>query len=182
MGVNPLTFQPMNQLNLALLLLRVAAGTMVVMHGYAHVWRGGKIKGTAAWFGSMGMRPPLVQAWMASITEMGSGALLILGLFTPLAAAGLLGVMTVAFLIAHRKNGFFIYNAGQGWEYVAIIGAIAVAVGTVGAGAWSLDHKLDMTLFDGWKGLGVTLFGGIGGAALLLATCWRPVEKVASSK
>jgi putative oxidoreductase len=165
------------QLNFALLVLRVAAGGMIIMHGYAHVWRGGKIKGTASWFGSMGMRPPLIQAWMASITEMGSGVLLILGLFTPLAAAGLLGVMAVAFLIAHRSNGFFIYNPGQGWEYVAVIAAIAVSLGAIGAGEWSLDHSFDITLFTSWKGLAVTLIGGLGGAALLLATCWRPPAK-----
>jgi putative oxidoreductase len=170
----------MNQLNFALFVLRIAAGAMIMTHGFAHVWRGGKITGTAGWFGSMGMRPPLVQAWLASITEMGSGALLILGLFTPLAAAGLLGVMVVAFLIAHRANGFFIYNPGQGWEYVAIIAAVAVAIGTVGAGEWSLDHAIDLSLFNGWKGLAITLIGGIGGALLLLATCWKPVAKEAA--
>jgi putative oxidoreductase len=105
----------MKQLDIALLVLRVSAGLMIMKHGYAHVWPN-KISGTAAWFGSMGMRPPLVQAWLASITELGAGALLVLGLVTSAGAAGLLGVMAVAFWIAHRKNGFFIYMPGQGWE------------------------------------------------------------------
>ena len=130
----------LNQLNFALAFLRVAVGAMIATHGYAHVWRGGKIKGTAGWFGSIGMRPPMVQAWMASLTEMGSGLLLIAGLLTPLAAAGVLGVMVVAFVTAHRKNGFFIYNAGQGWEYVAIIAATTIVIGTLGAGEWSFDN------------------------------------------
>lgn len=167
----------MNQLNFALVFLRVAVGSMIAMHGYAHVWRGGKIKGTAGWFASIGMRPPLVQAWMASITEMGSGLLLIAGLLTPLAAAGVLGVMIVAFMTAHKNNGFFIYNAGQGWEYVAIIAAAVVLLGTLGAGEWSLDNAFSIDAFSGWKGLATTAIAGIGGAALLLATCWRPPAK-----
>ena len=152
---------------------------MICAHGYAHVFRGGKIAGTARWFASMGMRPPLVQAWMASMTELGSGIMLVAGLLTPLAAAGLLGVMSVAFTIEHRTRGFFIYNPGQGWEYVATIGAIAVAVGTIGGGKVSLDNAFDIAFTSKWAGLLVTLIGGLGGAALLLATCWRPPAKKA---
>ncbi len=160
----------------ALLLVRVYAGFMIFRHGYAHVWPN-KIAGTAKWFASMGMRPPLVQAWMASITELGSGVLLALGLFTSLGAAGLLGVMAVAFWIEHRKRGFFIYLPGQGWEYVAMIATVAILLGTVGPGRFSLDNAIDLTLFNDWKGLIVTLVGGLGGAALLLATCWTDPKK-----
>lgn len=167
----------MDQLNFALLLVRVSVGLMIIMHGYAHIFRGGKIAGTARWFKSMGMRPPLVQAWLASITELGSGALLVLGLLTPLAAAGVLGVMVVAWMIEHRTKGFFIYNPGQGWEYVAILSAIALLIGTLGAGEWSLDNAFDITAFRGWNGLVTTAVAGGGGALLLLATCWRPPKK-----
>jgi putative oxidoreductase len=173
----------MNQLNFALFVLRVSAGLMIMMHGYAHIWKNGKsaIAGTAGWFGSMGMRPPLTQAWLASITELGAGALLVLGLLTPLAAAGLFGVMVVAFIIAHRRNGFFIYNPGQGWEYVAIIMAMTAAIGTLGAGEWSLDNALNIDMFRGWRGLLTTVVVGGGGALLLLATCWRPPAKTTSA-
>ncbi len=164
------------QTNLALLVLRVAAGAMIMMHGYAHIWKKGQrtIHNTARWFGSMGMKPPLVQAWLASFTELGAGALLILGFVTPLAAAGLFGVMLVAFLIAHRQNGFFIYNEGQGWEYVAIIMAIALAIGLLGPGEWSVDAALDLAWFEGWRGLVAVVGVGGGGALVLLAACWRP--------
>ena len=165
-----------DRLDAALLLVRVFAGYMILRHGYAHVWPN-KIQGTAKWFASMGMRPPLVQAWMASITELGSGVLLILGLFTSLGAACLLGVMVVAFWIEHRKRGFFIYLPGQGWEYVAMISTVAVLLGTVGPGRFSLDDALDLTLFNDWKGLIVTLVGGLGGATLLLTTCWTDPAK-----
>ena len=150
---------------------------MICAHGYAHVWRGGKIAGTARWFASIGMRPPLVQAWMASITEMGSGALLIAGLLTPLAAAGLIGVMTVAFVVEHRTKGFFIYNPGQGWEYVAVIAAAALALATLGGGKFSLDHALDIEMTGKWTELLIGLVAGFGGAAVQLAVSWRPVKK-----
>jgi putative oxidoreductase len=168
-----------DRLDLAMFVLRVAAGCMIFAHGYAHIRKKGKpaIKGTAAWFGSMGMRPPLVQAWLASITELGSGVLLVLGLLTPLAAAGLFGVVFVALLIAHRQNGFFIYNKDQGWEYVAMLMAVAFVIGTLGAGSWSLDDSLGVTLFDGWRGMATVLIAGGGGALLLLATCWRPPKQ-----
>jgi putative oxidoreductase len=175
-----------DQLDLGLFVLRVSAGLMIMAHGWAHIRKGGKstIAGTAAWFGSMGMRPALTQAWLASITELCAGALLVLGLLTPLGAAGLFGVMSVAFVIAHRTNGFFIYNPGQGWEYVAIVAAIALCVGTLGAGGWSLDEAFDIDWFRGWRGLLTVLVAGGGGAVLLLATCWRPPrpQQPASSK
>ncbi len=162
-----------SQINVALFLLRVAVGAMIATHGVAHIWKKGRltIGNTAAWFGSMGMKQPRLQAWLASITEIGSGLLLIVGLLTPLAAAGLLGVMVVAFLIAHRTNGFFIYNEGQGWEYVAIIMAVAVSVGLMGPGRWSLDHGLGIsfTLAQAVAALGA----GIVGAVALLAVFWR---------
>src|SRR5262245_27886023 len=94
-------------INLGLLMIRALLGVVMVAHGYNHSFGGGKIAGTARWFGSMGMRPPIVHAWMASLVELGGGALLLAGLLTPLAAAGVVGVMTVAFVINHRKNGFF---------------------------------------------------------------------------
>ena len=95
----------MNHVNFVLLVLRVGTGLMIAMHGYAHIYKKGKlsIKGTAGWFASIGMRPPLIQAWLASLTELAAGASLVLGLLTSLGAAGLLGVMVVAWVAEHRE-------------------------------------------------------------------------------
>jgi putative oxidoreductase len=146
---------------------------MIIAHGYNHIFGGGKIEGTAGWFASMGLQPGIVHAWLASITELGAGVLLILGLATPLGAAGVAGVMVVAWITAHRTNGFFIFKPGQGWEYVAIVTVVALAIGTLGPGSWSLDHSV----FPDWKGtsgLLTTAIAGIGGALALLAAFWRP--------
>ena len=55
-----------DQLNLALLILRLATGLMILAHGYNHVFRGGKIQGTGRWFASMGMKPPRWQKQLRS--------------------------------------------------------------------------------------------------------------------
>lgn len=162
-------------IDLALLVFRCGIGAVMLAHGINHVIGGGKITGTAGWFGSMGMRKPLLQAWLASITEIVAGALLVVGLLTPGAGAGVVGVMAVAWAINHRGNGFFIFRPGEGWEYVMTLGLCGVVLGAVGPGRWSLDHALDLTDdLTGVLGLAVAAGGGIVGAALLLAVFWRP--------
>jgi putative oxidoreductase len=159
--------------NLALLALRVAVGAMIIAHGYNHAWGGGKLEGTAGWFASMGLRPGRIHALAATVVELVSGTLLILGLLQPLAAAGVAGVMVVAWITAHRTNGFFIFKPGQGWEYVMIVTFVAIVLGTLGPGEWSLDHALDLD-WNGWSGMLTVLLAGIGGALVLLAAAWRP--------
>jgi putative oxidoreductase len=163
-------------MNAGLLILRLAVGVTMFLHGYNHVWGGGKIAGTGRWFESLGLKPGPLHAWMASITELVCGPLLIIGFLTPLAAAGVVGVMTVAFLTNHRPNGFFIFRPGEGYEYVLNLAAAGLALGGVGAGEWSVDHKIDSALLSGWKGLLITAVAGFGGALLLLAVYWRPAK------
>jgi putative oxidoreductase len=157
----------------ALLLLRAAVGLTVVAHGVNHIFGGGKIEGTGGWFASMGLRPGWLHAWMASLTEVGGGLLLTLGLLNPLGAAAVIGVMVVAGLTAHRTNGFFIFKPGQGWEYVAILAVAALALAGTGPGGWSLDEVFGWDT-GGWPGIAVAAVAGIGGALLLLAVFWRP--------
>ncbi len=161
--------------DLALLVFRCGLGAVMLAHGINHIWGGGKITGTAGWFGSMGMRPPLVQAWLASVTEIGAGIALVLGFLTPLGGAGIVGTMAVAFMINHRGTGFFIFRPGEGWEYVMTLGLCGMVIGAIGPGEWSLDAALDIDDdLVGWTGLALSAGLGLIGAALLLAACWRP--------
>jgi putative oxidoreductase len=167
-----------HQADLALLALRVVFGVFLALHGYNKVWGGGKLAGTAGWFESIGMRWPHVQARLAAATELGAGLMFALGLLTPLAAAGMIGVMFVA---SYTHRGFFVFK--DGWEYSASIGVVAWAVATMGPGEWSIDHAigLDWTAWDGWIGLVLAGVIGLGGAALQLAICYRPPPKEAST-
>ena len=161
----------MTATDLGLLMIRVILGLTLGMHGWNH-WRGGGgLAGTAGWFESLGLRPGRVHALASVVTELGAGALLVLGLLTPLACAGAIGPMVVAGAIAHRRNGFFIFR--DGYEYVLVIAVVAAALATIGPGAISLDHAAGVDL-AGPVGLAVALVGGIGGAITLLATSWRP--------
>src|SRR2546429_989421 len=104
--------------NLSLLVLRVVLGVVFLAHGINHVFRGGKIPGTARWFESLGMKPGILHAWLASLTEIGSGALLVVGLLTPLAGAGGGGGMGVGLITNHLENRVFIFRPREGHEDV----------------------------------------------------------------
>ena len=167
-----------DQLDVALLVVRVAFGLGVAAHGYNKVFGGGGLVGTGQWFGSIGMRWPALQARLAAGTEIGTGLLFAVGLLTPLAAAGIIGLMTVAFWAVHRNNGFMITN--HGWEYVAAITVVAWAVATIGPGRFSLDNAFDIE-WSGWTGAVVAGVVGVGSGAAQLAICYRPEPAKASA-
>ena len=161
------------------LLMRVALGGMIAAHGLNKFFGGGKIAGTASWFDSMGMRPGKFNALVAATTEVGTGVLLIVGLITPLACAALVSLMVVAIVTVHAKNGFFVFNAGQGIEYCLVVAVMAIALGGLGGGTFSIDHVAKVWTFRPAIGLAVAAIVGVGGAALQLATFYRP-SKAAS--
>jgi putative oxidoreductase len=167
---------PAHATDLGLLVLRAVVGVVFLAHGLNHIFGGGKIAGTGRWFASLGMRPGWLHAWLASATEVGSGTLLILGLLTPLAAAGVVGVMVVAWLINHRGNGFFIFRPGEGWEYVMVLTVCGFCLGLLGPGCWSADRLVGLIHLSGWTGCWIVLGGGLGGALALLGAFWRPVR------
>ena len=169
-----------SSINLALLLLRLTLGTVFLAHGINHIIGGGKIAGTGRWFESLGMRPGWFHAWTASLTEVAVGASLLLGLLTPLGGAGIIGVMLVAFVTNHRKNGFFIFRPGEGWEYVATLMMLGVVAATLGPGHWSIDsHVHLLRQWAGWRGFVVAVGAGGLGALFLLLGFWRPAKPTA---
>ncbi|MCJ7781293.1 MAG: DoxX family protein [Acidimicrobiia bacterium] len=155
-------------------LLRVIAGVVILAHGVKHAR--GRIK-TAQWFGSIGFRQPELQ-WLASTaTEIGVGVLLIVGLGTPVAAAGLVAVMVVAFWTVHRSVGFWVTaRPDEGWEYVLVLGTVGTAVAIGGPGEFSIDAMLGIEdSLNGWVGA-VLVIGGIVAAAAQIAAFFRPNE------
>ena len=164
-------------LTLGLVILRVAVGIIMLAHGINHIFRGGKIAGTAGWFSSLGMKPGILHAWLASLTEVGAGAMLVLGLLSPLAAAGVVGTMTVALVTNHRKNGFFIFRPGEGWEYVGSLICSGLALGAMGPGKASLDNAFGFEWVSGLGAFAITAVVGLGGDDLLLLVFWRPEQK-----
>jgi putative oxidoreductase len=164
-------------LSLGLAIFRIAVGGIMLAHGINHIFGGGKIRGTAGWFASLGMKPGIFHAWMASLAEIGGGILLILGLFTPLGAAAVCGTMIVAFITNHRKNGFFIFRPGEGWEYVGLLICSGLAIAAAGPGTWSIDQLLGFDWVSGSVGFAIAVIAGLGGGLMLLLGFWRPDKK-----
>lgn len=153
-------------MDLALLVLRLVVGLLFVGHGAQKlfgVFGGGGLEGTAGMFDNIGLQPGWLHARAAGTAEFLGGALIALGLFTPFAAAALIGVMTTAVITVHARNG--IWNTNQGYEFNVVLSAAVFALAGIGAGAWSLDNALGFDL-NGvvWAvaALAVGIIGGVG--------------------
>ena len=159
--------------DLAVLLIRLVVGGTMIVHGYNHLWGGGGIAGTTRWFASLGMRPARLHATLSGVGEVGSGAALLIGLCTPLAAAFVVGTMVVAGVTAHRRNGFFVFK--DGYEYVLMIAVVCAAIGLTGPGTISVDHAIGWAgWLSGGPGVAIAVGAGVLGAIGLLAATWRP--------
>ncbi|ASU78072.1 DoxX family protein [Actinopolyspora erythraea] len=124
----------------ALLVLRLALGGVFLAHGARKLFGvlGGQgLDGTAGMLADLGFRHPRLLAAVTGGVEFGGGLLLVLGLFTPLAAAGILGVMLNA-VFTQRSEGFFLDSGGV--EYPAVLGAVALAVLFAGPGRVAADN------------------------------------------
>ncbi|MGH3445968.1 MAG: DoxX family protein, partial [Nocardioidaceae bacterium] len=110
------------------LVARGVIGGLFVGHGLQKLqgWFGGPgPEGTEQMMDSLDLHPPRQNALAAGATETVGGALLALGLATPMASAALIGVMTTAIRTVHGPKG--IWNAKGGWEFNAVmIAALAV--------------------------------------------------------
>jgi putative oxidoreductase len=166
----------MSSIDFASLLLRLALGGMIVLHGLNKMKSKQSLTGTGQWFASIGMRHPQKQALLAAVTETLSGLFILLGLFTPLACAALISTMIVAIVVSHRKSGFFIFNEGQGWEYCAFISITALALATTGSGRYSLYHALNI-FTDGWVSFALCAAIALAGSTLHLTLFYRPTSK-----
>ena len=162
----------MQRSDISILMLRLVFGLFLSWHGVNKIRNG--ISGTAAWFGSIGMRWPRVQAWIAATTEIGTGFLFASGFLTPLAAAGIIATMIIAIVTVHWRVGFFIFLPNGGWEYCASIAVVAAAVAWSGAGDASVDARLGTMDGSGWGAGGILL--GLVAATAHLALSWRRQE------
>ena len=86
----------MTAVDFGLLLLRVVLGLTMAAHGYNKFFGGGRIKGTAGWFESIGMKPGTFHARVAATTEMAAGGAMAVSLFTPVAATTFVALFEVA--------------------------------------------------------------------------------------
>ena len=159
----------MDNRDVAGLVLRAVIGSTMVAHGVRH---GRTLDGTARWFSSIGFRQPEVQAKASAAVEVGAGTAVLAGAATPLAAAAVVGTLTVAARSVHLPNGFFITR--EGYEYVLNLSAAAVALAAIGPGRLSIDHALGIDRrLTPLQGAAIAAGVGLAAAAAQLAIFWR---------
>jgi len=161
-------------MTIGLLLLRLVVGSILIAHGSQKLfgWFGGwGIEGTGNAFAQMGFVPGRRSAILAGLAEAGGGALLALGAATPLAAAMAAGVMLVAIVSVHLKQGFF--STQGGYEFPLLLGVAALSLAFTGPGPASVDALLGFNAAGELWGAGALVATIVGGGAQLLSR--RPV-------
>jgi uncharacterized membrane protein YphA (DoxX/SURF4 family) len=114
---------------------------------------------------NLGCANPGLLAWMATLSELGGGVLVLLGLVTQLGAALIISTMVVAIYTVHWKNGFL--SSNRGYEFNFSLIGISVALILTGAGSYSIDNALGLAraidLFPVWVPvvLILVMFGGV---------------------
>jgi putative oxidoreductase len=129
--------------DIGMLLLRFAVGGLFFAHGAQKVlglWGGQGIARTTeniAGYGFGGLAGSL--AWALGVVEMAAGAFVVLGLLTPLAAAGLLAIKIVAVAVKWGTVPLFAAMSPDALELDVLLGAGAAALLFTGAGRIALD-------------------------------------------
>lgn len=121
---------------LALLLLRLGLGLIFIYHGYPKLFT--HMRETVQEFPKMGF--PFYFAYVAGVVEFFGGGLLILGLFTRIAALFLAGEMAIAIIRLHIPQAGVMAVANYQFPLALAVGAFALVA--VGAGAISFDRAI----------------------------------------
>ncbi len=129
-------------IDLGLLLLRLAIGLTMAAHGSQKLFGwfdGAGLEASGAGFEAMGYPSGKTMALVAGLSETLGGLGLALGLFTPLAAAAVVGTMINAVFAAHWESGFFL---PAGYEYAMVMGLGAASLALTGPGRLAVDPLL----------------------------------------
>jgi putative oxidoreductase len=123
------------QLGLGLALLRIAVGTVFIVHGHQKLFGMG-FAGVTGAFSHMGVPLPGIMGPFVGLLEFFGGIALIFGLLTRVFALGFAIDMFVAWLLVLRPNGFSHYEL----EFMLCSSSIALVL--MGGGEFSVDALL----------------------------------------
>ncbi len=118
---------------LALLVMRLALGAVMFVHGYHKVFGG--LHHHADLVASLGL--PRWSAYLSSFTEFLGGFFVLVGLFTRIAALGICIDLSVAIAKVHLHNGLI---GTGGYELPLALAALAFGLIFFGAGPIAFDH------------------------------------------
>ena len=143
-------------------------GALLIAHGLQKafgLWGGAGLGSFGDSLADMGYRNADILTYVAAGTEIGAGALLVLGLFTPLAARGGAGLPDQCVTGRGRcagDSGYFPFFLPDGHEFEITLIVVAAAIILIGPGRYGFDAG------RGWArrpfvGSFVALLLGIGG-------------------
>jgi len=124
------------QFSLALLLLRIAAGSVFLYHGSAILF--GAFGGPGPQQFAAGMHAPAIVGYLVGLAQFGGGLAVLLGIFFRIGAACIAIVMLGAIFLVHIHHGFDVGHGGA--EYALTQLLIALAFLLTGPGSISLGH------------------------------------------
>ena len=153
--------------DLGLLLLRVGLGALLIAHGLQKafgLWGGQGLGGFEQSLADLGYQHANILTYVGAGGQIAAGVLLILGLFTPLAAAGAVAYLINALLAAvaaQPAHGYFAFFLPDGHEYLVMLLVLAAGLTLTGPGRYGFDAG------RGWSrrpfvGSAVALVVGIG--------------------
>ncbi len=118
------------------LILRLAVGTLFIVHGYPKLTAAQRAQG-GAWMKTMGM--PAAMVSFGGVVEFFGGLALILGILTPIVAAlsALWMLSTTWFAMSKMKKKYV-----GGYEIDVTLFLAALALALLGSGIYSIDHLL----------------------------------------
>ena len=128
----------LSSIDLASLVLRLAVGGLMILHGWPKIKN---MKQPAAWIASTGWKWAAGFAYPFSLLEFLGGMTLVLGFLTRIAALLFVLEMVATTIFARAKLQKKLLG---GWETDVLFLAGALALVLIGAGAWSLDALLGL--------------------------------------
>ncbi|MDT5013007.1 MAG: putative oxidoreductase, partial [Mycobacterium sp.] len=130
--------------DLGLMLLRVVVGGILIAHGLQKgfgLWGGRGLGAFQDSLATMGYQHAESLTYLAAGTQITAGVLLVLGLFTPLAAAAALAYLVnslAANIAVQHDAGYIGFFLPGGNEFQVLLAAAVVAVILVGPGRYGL--------------------------------------------
>lgn len=122
---------------LSWLLIRLAAGGILLVHGYAKI---GHIDAVAATMVRVGLAPPVLLAWLVTLTETVGAIGVCLGLLTRFCAAACTINLAVISFHVMAPRGF------GAMEFTLLWGLVMLAIAFRGGGPYSIDRLIGREL------------------------------------
>ncbi len=159
-------------LDLGLLLLRLAVGALFIGHGLQKafgLWGGPGLGGWEAELSDMGFRYADILTYVGAFGQIAAGVLLILGLFTPVAAAGALAYLVTGVLaeamVAHEEARLSDFLT-DGHEYNVFLTCAVAALVLTGPGRYGFDAGRGWARRPFLGSLGALVLGAGAGVAI----------------